>query len=129
MSARKNEKALRRRRLAKEVLIKTWTPLVRAVVKKTAARAGWHRPTEDHYAAGMLGLVRAINRYDGTLGAKFMTHAWNCVRFEVLSEIRGATYFPTSGSRGNAEIPNCRIASIDSLYIPMDAGDRDDSGR
>ncbi len=109
---------------AKEVLVEQWTNLARGVAFKTAQRAGWFRPTEDHFAAGMLGLMRAISTFDGTYEAAFTTHVVNHVRWAVLDEIRGATWYPTNGSRGSVPLPDERMISLDLLYIPQDAGDR-----
>ena len=126
---RKKAKKLARRSRAKEILVERWTPTARAVTTITARRAGWFSPTEDHYAAGMLGLMKAIIRYDGIQGAAFSTHVWNCVRYEVLNEIRGATWFPTHGSRGDKKLPDGRMTSLDAMNIPEDAGDRDKSNQ
>ncbi len=125
---RRDEKLKLRRARARDVLIKRWIGTARVVTKITAARAGWHTATDDHYAAGRLGLMKAIMRYDGIRGAAFATHVWNCVRYAVLDEIKGATWFPGFNPGDGRKLPDARIVSIDSMNIPNDAGDRDTPG-
>ena len=122
---RKRAKEQKQQSLAKEVLVKRWTGLVHAVVIRTAARAGWFRPTEDHFAAGMLGLMNAITKYDGTFETKFATHVYNCVRYEVMHEIKSSTWFPACSVP--AKLPKSRILRLDELNIPQDAGDWDNN--
>jgi RNA polymerase sigma factor for flagellar operon FliA len=73
------------------------------LVKRTAAHLSARLPdevlVEDLLQAGMLGLLEAAGRYDGSRGASFETYAGHRVRGAMLDEVRRGNWTPRSVHR------------------------------
>lgn len=71
---------------AQDELLETWTPLV----IKLAARYTKIRPVIDteEYADGLVGLWRAIQRYDSDRGTTFITFAFTSIKWEIIEGFR-----------------------------------------
>ncbi|MBC7288392.1 MAG: hypothetical protein H5T86_10180 [Armatimonadetes bacterium] len=59
----------------REALIKRHAGLVRLIVSRIAGHLPEHVDREDLTSAGILGLIKAIDRYDPSRGVKFETYA------------------------------------------------------
>ena len=69
-------------------LLVNYSPLVKYVVGKIAARATQPTRQEEFMAWGVLGLLDAIETYDPRREAKFETYAISKIRWAILDEFR-----------------------------------------
>lgn len=70
---------------ARQVLIERNLRLVAHVIKKFENTG---EDKDDLISIGTIGLIKAINTYDGSKGARLATYAAKCVQNEVLMHIR-----------------------------------------
>jgi len=70
-------------------LVRIHIPLVRHIVRRYALRG---EPRDDIEQAAMLGLVKAINRYDATYGGRFLPFAMPTMTGEVKRHFRDHTW-------------------------------------
>ena len=84
-------------------LLEQYTPLIKKVVKSLGFYQNRHDheglEADDAFQAGSLGLWFASMGHDETK-ATFISHAYNCIRWEILDEMRR-----TGWSRGRVSIP------------------------
>lgn len=73
-------------------------PLVIHIVRKfLAGKPRWIiRREDDLRAAGMLGLVRAVETFNPDLGFKFSTYAWKCIANQIYKETGSWFYWSQS---------------------------------
>ncbi len=90
---------------------KTREELVRrhaGLVKLIASRIGGHLPEhvdrEDLISAGILGLLKAIDRYDPSRGVKFETYATPVIRGEIMEALREKDWAPRTIRRRAREL-------------------------
>lgn len=83
----------------RETLIGEHVGLVRYEVDRVACGLPAHVDRDDLISAGLIGLIRAVDRYDPTRGASFATYATLLVRGAVLDELRSLDWAPR-GLRG-----------------------------
>jgi RNA polymerase sigma-B factor len=76
-------------KLAREELIRRSTPLVRSLAWKYAGRG---EPMDDLVQAGMVGLVKAIDRFDLDAGHRFVSFAVPNVTGEIRRHFRDHTW-------------------------------------
>ncbi|MEO5874885.1 MAG: SigB/SigF/SigG family RNA polymerase sigma factor [Streptosporangiaceae bacterium] len=82
------EDSLRRERLRAE-LVTMFSGYARSVARRYAGRG---EPIEDIEQAAMLGLVKAINRFDPEVGDRFLAYAAPVVTGEVKRHFRDRTW-------------------------------------
>ena len=70
---------------AREVLIENNLGLVRHIVKRFAGRG---HDLEDLFQIGVIGLIKAIDKFDLTLGLKFSTYAVPMITGEIKRFLR-----------------------------------------
>lgn len=70
---------------AEECLYKRYTYVVKRITSSFFIIGSGK---DDLFQEAMIGLMKAINSYDGKFGAKFRTYAEVCVRRQVISAIR-----------------------------------------
>lgn len=70
---------------AQERLINKYSPLVKSVAAHFFLRGGEPQDLEQE---GMMGLISAINSFDGNGGAVFSTYAFACVHNAVLDAVK-----------------------------------------
>ncbi|MEL7606955.1 RNA polymerase sigma-H factor [bioreactor metagenome] len=70
---------------AEECLYKRYTYVVKRITSSFFIIGGGK---DDLFQEAMIGLIKAVNSYDGKFGAKFKTYAEVCVRRQVISAIR-----------------------------------------
>jgi RNA polymerase sigma-B factor len=68
----------------KDAIISRYLDLVPAIVRKFRGRAEW----EDLVQVGYVGLIKALENYDPSHSAKFLTYATHCVQGELRHYIR-----------------------------------------
>ena len=83
----------------REQLITANVDLVRYEVDRVAAGLPDQVDREDLVSAGMIGLIRAVDRYDPDRGASFRTYACTLMRGAILDELRKMDWAPR-GLRG-----------------------------
>ena len=75
--------------LHREAAVLAGVPLVRSILGKVRAPDHPLASYEDLESAGLVGLVEALNHYDASTGAAFMTYAYLRVRGAVVDYLRG----------------------------------------
>lgn len=74
-----------------------------AIVRYVVGRITMHLPNnvdrEDLVSAGILGLIKAVDRFDPVRGVKFETYATTVVRGEVMESLRAKDWAPRSMRR------------------------------
>ncbi|MGD9497266.1 MAG: FliA/WhiG family RNA polymerase sigma factor [Armatimonadota bacterium] len=80
-------------------LIREHAGLVRYEVDRLAAGLPDQVDREDLISAGMIGLIKAVDRYDPERGASFATYATSLLRGAILDELRRMDWAPR-GLRG-----------------------------
>lgn len=80
-------------------LIEEHAELVKYEVDRIAASLPSQVDREDLISAGMIGLIRAVDRYDPNRGASFATYATSLMRGAILDELRRMDWAPR-GLRG-----------------------------
>jgi RNA polymerase sigma-B factor len=73
---------------AREELIVQWSPLVRSLARRYAGR---REPFDDLYQVGMIGLIKAVDRFDPDRGFEFSTYATPTVLGEIKRHFRDCT--------------------------------------
>ena len=96
-------------------LLVRYTPLIKKVVRSLGfyQKNVHHVDAEDAFQAGSLGLWFATMGYDSEK-ASFISHAYNCIRWEVLEELRR-----TGWSRGRVFIP-INYEDFENYYARVD---------
>jgi RNA polymerase sigma factor for flagellar operon FliA len=87
---RTNDQALRDR------LIVTYAPLVKYVAGRLGAGLPAHLEEGDLVSYGLLGLIRAIERFDPEREIKFETYAMSRIRGAIIDELRALDWVPRS---------------------------------
>lgn len=76
--------------------INQFAPLVRRIAHYMMAKLPASVQLDDIIQAGMIGLLDAVNRYQGSLGAQFESYAAQRIRGAILDELRQADWLPRS---------------------------------
>ncbi|MDR3552693.1 MAG: FliA/WhiG family RNA polymerase sigma factor [Clostridia bacterium] len=92
-------------------LILRYSGLVGSIVRRIAAVSGNYADTEDLQSYGMLGLIKAIEKYDPGRGAAFETFAVYRVRGEVIDYIRRNDWVPR-GVRKRAQEFDVTVSTL-----------------
>ena len=79
----------RRREEIRSELVQMHTPLARYIAGRYARRG---EPAEDVQQAAMVGLIKAINRYDPEVGQRFVAYAAPTMTGEVKRHFRDRTW-------------------------------------
>lgn len=80
----------------RDELIVHYTPLVRYVASRVAARLPQNVEHGDLVAYGVFGLIDAIEKYDLERGFKFETYAVARIKGAILDELRSLDWVPRS---------------------------------
>ena len=83
----------------RETLITENVDLVQYVVSRVAANLPHTVDREDLIGAGLVGLIKAADRFDPQRGIKFRTYASTVVRGEVMESLREKDWAPRSVRR------------------------------
>jgi RNA polymerase sigma factor for flagellar operon FliA len=78
----------------KEQCISQLAPLVKRIAHHLLARLPACVQVDDLIQAGMIGLLDAVNRYEGSMGAQFEAYAAQRIRGAMLDELRQADWVP-----------------------------------
>lgn len=97
---------------AKEKLILNYLPLVKYIAGRMAINMPSHIDSDDLISSGVIGLVKAIERYDLECGTQFETYATTRIKGSILDELRALDWVPRS-VRGKAKMLQKVYASLE----------------
>lgn len=83
----------------REQTIRDHVRIVQYMVGRITAQLPANVDREDLVSAGILGLIKAVDRFDPGRGVKFETYATTVVRGEVLESLRAKDWAPRSVRR------------------------------
>ncbi|MCB1135024.1 MAG: FliA/WhiG family RNA polymerase sigma factor [Chlamydiia bacterium] len=81
---------------AREQLITGYLHLVKYVVGRLVATLPPHVKSEDMFSTGVIGLIKAIEKYDPTKKNKFETYAILLIKGAIIDEMRALDWVPRS---------------------------------
>ena len=82
--------------LTREDAIKQYAPLVKYVVGRLAIGLPAILDYEDILSYGTIGLIEALDRFDGSKGVKFETYAISRIRGSIIDALRALDRLPRS---------------------------------
>ena len=85
-----------RDRALRDRLILTYAPLVKYVAGRLGSGLPAHVDDDDLVSYGLLGLIRAIERFDPDRDIKFETYAIARIRGSIIDELRSMDWVPRS---------------------------------
>ncbi|MCD6460165.1 FliA/WhiG family RNA polymerase sigma factor [bacterium] len=88
---------------SKDKLIITYLPLVKYIAGRMAISMPSHIDSDDLISSGVIGLIKAIERYDVNCGTQFETYATTRIKGSILDELRSLDWVPRS-VRGRAKL-------------------------
>lgn len=91
-------------RLERERIISDHVRLVHQIVGRIGAHLPENVDREDLVSAGILGLIKAVDRYDATRGAKLATYASSVIKGEIMEWLRSKDWAPRSVRRKAREL-------------------------
>ncbi|MEW6414589.1 MAG: RNA polymerase sigma factor FliA [Pseudomonadota bacterium] len=74
--------------------IRKYAPLVKRIAYHMMARLPASVEVDDLIQVGLIGLMDAVSRFDGTQGAQFESYATQRIRGAMLDELREADWLP-----------------------------------
>jgi RNA polymerase, sigma 28 subunit, SigD/FliA/WhiG len=74
--------------------VKKYTPLVKRIAYHMMARLPASVEVDDLIQVGLIGLLDAVSRFDGSQGAQFESYATQRIRGSMLDELREADWLP-----------------------------------
>ncbi len=98
----------------REDLIRRYSGLVRLLVSRIAGHLPQWVEYEDLLSAGVLGLLKAIDRFDPVRGVKFETYATPVIRGEVMEMLRAKDWVPRGVRRRAREVARA-IGQLEGL--------------
>lgn len=81
-------------RSVKDELIPQYLPLVKRIAYHMMARLPASVEVDDLIQVGLIGLMDAIERFDGSQGAQFESYATQRIRGSMLDDLREADWLP-----------------------------------
>lgn len=105
----------------KTLIVEQYAPLVKRIAHHMLARLPASVQLDDLIQAGMIGLLEAASKYDGSKGAKFETFAGIRIRGSMIDEIRRGDWVPRSVHRNQRMISQ----TIDELEQELGRDARD----
>jgi len=80
----------------KDDFVDEFAPLVKRIAYHMMAKLPASVQVDDLIQAGMIGLLDAISRYEGSYGRQFESYAAQRIRGSILDELRDADWLPRS---------------------------------
>ena len=97
----------------REEIVRRYAGLVKLIASRIAGHLPEHVDREELYSAGVLGLLKAIDRYDPSLGTKFETFATPVIRGEIMELLREKDWAPRQVRRRARELAEA-VARLES---------------
>ena len=91
-------------RQARDRLVFSLAPIVKAIVYRKIRELPAHREVEDLISCGIEALIRSIDRYDPEKGATLEQFAWTRIHGAVIDELRRFDWAPRSVRRLEREM-------------------------
>ena len=85
-------------------LILTYTPLIKYIAARLAARLPAQVSLDDLISCGIIGLIDAINKFDVSKNVQFETYAEFRVKGAMLDELRALDWVPRSIRRKTTDL-------------------------
>lgn len=85
-------------------LILTYTPLIKYIAARLAARLPAQVSLDDLISCGIIGLIDAINKFDISKNVQFKTYAEFRVKGAMLDELRALDWVPRSVRRKTTDL-------------------------
>ena len=105
----------------KEALIIHYLPMVKFIANKIAISLPPHVDVADLISPGIIGLIKAIEKYNPVSGAKFETYASTCVSGAIVDELRALDWVPRSVRKKSKIIQDAFMVLEEKLgKIPSD---------
>lgn len=104
-------------------IILDYTPLIKYIAQKLAARLPPNIDLDDLFSAGVIGLMDAIEKYDPGRDNKFKTYAEFRVRGAMLDELRNQDWVPRSVRESNKQEDKARVELEYKLGRPATEGE------
>jgi RNA polymerase sigma factor for flagellar operon FliA len=82
------------KKVAKDETIQQYLPLVKRIAYHMMARLPASVEVDDLIQVGLIGLMDAMERFDGTQGAQFESYATQRIRGSMLDDLREADWLP-----------------------------------
>lgn len=82
--------------LAKDKLLAEYSPLVKYTAQRMAVNLPRSVDIGDLIGTGVLGLIKAVETFDMSLGFKFETYATHKIRGAILDDLRALDWVPRS---------------------------------
>lgn len=106
---------------ARQKLVEHYSRLVKYVAGRMSIGLPHYVDHSDLVAAGLLGLIQAIDNYDPERGNKFETYAIPRIRGAILDELRSQDWFPRSLRRKARQLEEAYTTLETSLgRVPTD---------
>lgn len=97
----------------RQELILTYTPLIKYIAARLAARLPAHVSDEDLVNCGIIGLIDAIEKFDLSRNVQFKTYAEFRIKGAMLDELRSLDWVPRSIRR--------KITELDKTYSELES--------
>jgi RNA polymerase sigma factor for flagellar operon FliA len=81
---------------SRKKLIIHYIPLVKNICHRVPTKIPYYLDQEDMQSFGLMGLIKAIDKFDPEYGVKFETYARYRIRGAIIDEIRKANWLPRS---------------------------------
>jgi len=81
---------------AREELILSHLPLVKATVRRMVPSLASHAELDDLESAGLFGLIDAVEKFNPSMGKEFSVYASFRIRGAILDELRALDWVPRS---------------------------------
>ncbi|MGA7179842.1 MAG: RNA polymerase sigma factor FliA [Thiobacillaceae bacterium] len=96
---------------SQESLIKQYSPLVKRIAYHLMVRLPASVEVDDLIQVGLIGLMDAIERFDGSQGAQFESYATQRIRGSMLDDLREADWLPRHIRQKSRQIESaiCRL--------------------
>ena len=88
----------------RDELILAYTPLIKYIAARLAARLPAHVDHEDLITCGVIGLMDAIDKFDINKNVQFKTYAEFRIKGAMLDELRALDWVPRSVRRKTSEL-------------------------
>jgi RNA polymerase sigma factor for flagellar operon FliA len=92
---------------SRDQLILEYSPLIKYIAQKIAARLPANIELDDLMSSGVIGLMDAIDKYDATRDNKFKTYAEFRIRGAILDELRAQDWVPRSVREKAKQLERC----------------------
>jgi RNA polymerase sigma factor for flagellar operon FliA len=97
-------------------LILTYTPLIKYIAARLAARLPAQVSLDDLISCGIIGLIDAINKFDLSKNVQFKTYAEFRIKGAMLDELRALDWVPRSIRRKTTDLERT-YADIENRWV------------